>query len=157
MTDFPEMTIATDTVDAEMVNRPRRWDIAFIRKFMFTFGLVSSVFDYLTFGVLLMLLHATPEQFRTGWFMESVVSAAIIVLVIRSRRPFYKSRVGNQLLVATLAVVTAALILPFTPLGRIFGLVTLPTSFLLILALITVLYMFMAEVVKKVFYRRLNL
>ena len=157
MTDFPEMTIATDTVDAEMVNRPRRWDIAFIRKFMFAFGLVSSVFDYLTFGVLLLVLHATPEQFRTGWFMESVVSAAIIVLVIRSRRPFYKSRVGIQLLVATLAVVTAALILPFTPLGRIFGLVTLPTSFLLILGLIMILYIFTAEVVKKAFYRRLNL
>ncbi len=156
MTDFPEMTIATDTVDVEMVNRPRRWDIAFIRKFMFTFGLVSSVFDYLTFGVLLLLLHATPEQFRTGWFMESVVSAAIIVLVIRSRRPFYKSRPGNQLLVATIAVVMAALILPFTPLGRIFGLVSLPLSFLLILALITILYIFMAEVVKKVFYRRMN-
>ena len=123
------MTIATDQVDAEMVNRPRRWDIAFIRKFMFTFGLVSSVFDYLTFGVLLLILHATPEQFRTGWFMESVVSAAIIVLVIRSRRPFYKSRPGNQLLVATLAVVMAALILPFTPLGRIFGFVTLPAVF----------------------------
>jgi Mg2+-importing ATPase len=157
MTDFPEMTIATDTVDAELVNRPRRWDIAFIRKFMFTFGLVSSVFDYLTFGVLLMLLHATPEQFRTGWFMESVVSAAIIVLVIRSRRPFYKSRVGIQLLVATLAVVTAVLILPFTPLGRIFGLVPLPASFLLILGLIMILYIFMAEWVKKAFYRRLDL
>jgi Mg2+-importing ATPase len=157
MTDFPEMTIATDTVDAEMVNRPRRWDIAFIRKFMFTFGLVSSIFDYLTFGVLLMLLDATPEQFRTGWFMESVVSAAIIVLVIRSRRPFYKSRVGIQLLVATLAVVTATLILPFTPLGRIFGFVTLPASFLLILGLIMILYIFTAEWVKKAFYRRLNL
>jgi Mg2+-importing ATPase len=156
MTDFPEMTIATDQVDVEMVNRPRRWDIAFIRKFMFAFGLVSSVFDYLTFGVLLLLLHATPEQFRTGWFMESVVSAAIIVLVIRSRRPFYKSRPGNQLLVATLAVVMAALILPFTPLGRIFGFVTLPTSFLLILGLIMILYIFTSEVVKKVFYRRLN-
>jgi Mg2+-importing ATPase len=156
MTDFPEMTIATDAVDAEMVNRPRRWDIAFIRKFMFTFGLVSSVFDYLTFGVLLMVLHATPEQFRTGWFMESVVSAAVIVLVIRSRRPFYKSRVGIQLLVATLAVVTAALILPFTPLGRIFGFVTLPASFLLILGLIMILYIFTAEVVKKTFYRRLD-
>ncbi len=156
MTDFPEMTIATDQVDVEMVNRPRRWDIAFIRKFMFTFGLVSSVFDYLTFGVLLLLLHATPEQFRTGWFMESVVSAAIIVLVIRSRRPFYKSRPGNQLLVATLAVVMAALILPFTPLGRIFGFVTLPTSFLLILGLIMILYIFTSEVVKKAFYRRLN-
>jgi Mg2+-importing ATPase len=154
MTDFPEMTIATDTVDAEMVNRPRRWDIAFIRKFMFTFGLVSSIFDYLTFGVLLLVLHATPEQFRTGWFMESVVSAAIIVLVIRSRRPFYKSRVGIQLLVATLAVVTATLILPFTPLGRMFGFVPLPASFLLILGLIMILYIFTAEVVKKVFYRR---
>jgi magnesium-transporting ATPase (P-type) len=114
-------------------------------------------FDYLTFGVLLLVLHATPEQFRTGWFMESVASAAIIVLVIRSRRPFYKSRPGNQLLVATLAVVTAALILPFTPLGRIFGLVSLPLSFLLILALIMILYIFMAEVVKKAFYQRLNL
>jgi Mg2+-importing ATPase len=157
MTDFPEMTIATDQVDGEMVNRPRRWDIAFIRKFMFAFGLVSSVFDYLTFGVLLLLLHATPEQFRTGWFMESVASAAIIVLVIRSRRPFYKSRPGNQLLVATLAVAMTALILPFTSPGRIFGLVTLPTSFLLILGLIMILYIFMAEVVKKVFYRRLHL
>jgi Mg2+-importing ATPase len=157
MTDFPEMTIATDTVDAEMVNRPRRWDIAFIRKFMFTFGLVSSVFDYLTFGVLLMLLHATPDQFRTGWFMESVMSAAIIVLVIRSRRPFYKSRAGIQLLVATLAVVTATLALPFTPIGGIFGFVTLPASFLLILGLIMILYIFTAEMVKKAFYKRLNL
>jgi P-type Mg2+ transporter len=156
MTDFPEMTIATDHVDAEMVNRPRRWDLAFIRKFMFTFGLVSSLFDYLTFGVLLMLLDATPEQFRTGWFMESVVSAAIIVLVIRSRRPFYRSQVGIQLLVATLAVVTAALILPVTPLGRILGFVTLPTSFLLILSMIMILYIFTAEVVKKMFYRRLH-
>ncbi|MBI4632915.1 MAG: magnesium-translocating P-type ATPase [Deltaproteobacteria bacterium] len=156
MTDFPEMTIATDQVDVEMVNRPRRWDIVFIQKFMFAFGLVSSVFDYLTFGVLLLLLHATPEQFRTGWFMESVASAAIIVLVIRSRRPFYKSRPGNQLLVATLAVVMATLILPFTPLGGIFGLVPLPLSFLLILALIMILYIFMVEVVKKAFYRRIN-
>jgi Mg2+-importing ATPase len=140
-------------VDAEMVNRPRRWDIAFIRKFMFAFGLVSSIFDYLTFGVLLLVLDATPAQFRTGWFMESVVSAAVIVLVIRSRRPFYKSRPGNQLVAATLAVVTAALILPFTPLGRIFGLVALPLSFLLILGLIMILYIFTSEVVKKVFYR----
>ncbi|MDD5169101.1 MAG: magnesium-translocating P-type ATPase [Syntrophales bacterium] len=156
MTDFPAMTIATDRVDVEMVDRPRRWDIAFIRKFMFAFGLVSSVFDYLTFGVLLLFLHATEEQFRTGWFMESVVSAAIIVLVIRSRRPFYKSRPGKQLFVATIAVVTAALIFPYTPMGRIFGLVSLPLSFLLILGLIMILYIFMAEVVKKIFYERMN-
>lgn len=154
MTDFPEMTIATDSVDSEMVDQPRRWDIAFIRKFMFAFGLVSSVFDYLTFGVLLMFLKATPEQFRTGWFMESVVSAAVIVLVIRSQRPFYKSRPGKSLLIATLALAAATLILPFTPLGRLFGLVPLPLSFLLILGLIMILYIVTAEGVKKIFYRR---
>ena len=92
LTDFPEMTIATDSVDSEMVDYPRRWDIKAIRKFMITFGLVSSVFDYLTFGVLLLILQATQDQFRTGWFLESVISASLIVLVIRSRNPFFKSR-----------------------------------------------------------------
>ncbi len=76
MTDFPEMTIATDRVDDEMVDHPRRWNIVAIRKFMFTFGLVSSVFDFITFGALLLILHATQDQFRTGWFLESVNSAA---------------------------------------------------------------------------------
>ena len=92
LTDFPEMTIATDKVDSEMVDYPRRWDIKAIRKFMITFGLVSSVFDYLTFGALLTILHATQDQFRTGWFLESVISASLIVLVIRSRKPFFKSQ-----------------------------------------------------------------
>jgi len=77
MTDLPEMTIATDSVDTEMVEEPRRWDIRFIRNFMLTFGLVSSLFDYLTFGVLLLLLHATPDRFRTGWFLESVATGVL--------------------------------------------------------------------------------
>ena len=77
LTDFPEMTIATDRVDREMVEQPRRWNIRFIRNFMATFGIVSSIFDYLTFGVLLLVLEATPEQFRTAWFLESVISSAI--------------------------------------------------------------------------------
>ena len=98
LTDFPEMTIATDRVDSEMVDHPRRWDIKAIRKFMITFGLVSSVFDYLTFGALLTILHATQDQFRTGWFLESVISASLIVLVIRSRKPFFKSRPAKYLL-----------------------------------------------------------
>jgi Mg2+-importing ATPase len=84
LTDFPEMTIATDNVDREMVDTPRRWDIKFIRNFMITFGLLSSVFDYITFGVLLLVLHATTSQFRTGWFIESVISASLVVLVVRS-------------------------------------------------------------------------
>jgi len=92
MTDFPEMTIATDSVDEEMVNYPRRWDIKAIRKFMITFGILSSLFDYLTFGALLFMLHASQVQFRTGWFVESVVSASLIVLVIRSRKPFFQEQ-----------------------------------------------------------------
>ncbi|MGP8155128.1 MAG: magnesium-translocating P-type ATPase [Smithella sp.] len=156
MTDFPEMTIAADNVDQELVDRPRRWNITFIRQFMLTFGLVSSVFDYMTFGVLLLMLHATPAQFQTGWFMESVVSAAVIVLVIRSRRPFFKSKPGRYLLMTTLIIAGVTLIFPFTPLGRIFGFVPLPLSFLAIMLGIVALYMVTTEVVKNIFYQKVN-
>ncbi len=154
MTDFPEMTIATDNVDAEMVEQPRRWDIRFIRNFMLTFGLVSSVFDYLTFGVLLLFLHATPQQFRTGWFLESVISASLIVLVIRTRKPFFKSRPGRQLLLATLTIVAATIVLPYTPLRTILGFAPMPLPFLGVLVTILALYIGAAELAKKAFYRR---
>jgi P-type Mg2+ transporter len=156
MTDFPEMTIATDSVDEEMINYPRRWDIKAIRKFMITFGIVSSIFDYLTFTVLLVFLHATQNQFRTGWFLESVISASIIVLVIRSRKPFFRSRPGKYLLVATLSIFAATLVLPFTPLAPIFGFVPLPIFFLPIIGLIVLLYVVTAEMVKKVFYKKVK-
>ena len=156
MTDFPEMTIASDRVDNEMVDHPRRWDIKAIRKFMFTFGIVSSVFDYLTFGVLLFVLHANPKEFRAGWFVESVISAALIVLVIRTRRPFFKSMPGKYLLIATLLIVVMTLILPFTPLGDIFGFSPLPISFLLIVGLITISYILTAEIAKKIFYKKVK-
>jgi Mg2+-importing ATPase len=123
---------------------------------MFTFGLVSSVFDYLTFLVLLFILQATPDQFRTGWFMESVISASIIVLVIRSRRPFFKSRPGRYLSVATIAIVMVTLVVPFTPIGQIFGFVPLPVSFLMMMGLIVMLYIVMAEMVKKIFYQKVT-
>ena len=156
MTDFPEMTIATDSVDSEMVEQPRRWDIKFIRNFMLTFGLVSSVFDYLTFGVLLFILHATTDQFRTGWFMESVISASVIVLVIRSQRSFFKSMPGKYLLIATLLIVAITLIFPFTSLAGLFGFRPLPFSFLLVLGVILVLYIIIAEMMKRVFYKRVR-
>ena len=105
LTDFPEMTIATDSVDRELVEKPRRWNIQFIRNFMLTFGLLSSVFDYLTFGVLLLILQATTDQFRTGWFIESVISASVTVLVIRTRKSFFRSKPGKYLLTATLLIV----------------------------------------------------
>ncbi len=154
MTDFPEMTIATDTVDDEMVARPRRWDIGYIRKFMVTFGLLSSVFDYLTFGLLLLVLHASPVQFRTGWFLESVISASLIVLVIRSRRPFFRSRPGKYLVVATLLVVAATLILPYTPIAGLFAFRPLPPLFLFLLGAIVALYVVATEITKKFFFGR---
>jgi Mg2+-importing ATPase len=156
MTDFPEMTIATDTVDSEMIDYPRRWDIKAIRKFMITFGFVSSVFDYITFGALLIILHATTDQFRTGWFMESVVSASLIVLVIRSRKPFFKNRPGKYLLMATLLIVAATLILPFTPFAGLFTFQPLPISFILMLGMIVALYVITTEIVKKFFYTRVK-
>ncbi len=153
MTDFPEMTISTDRVDSEMIDRPRRWNIRFIRTFMLVFGMLSSVFDYLTFGALLFILHADVHQFRAGWFMESVISASLIVLVVRTRMPFIKSRPGKYLLVATLSIVAAALIIPFTPLGGVFGFSKLPVSFILLMGWIVALYIAMAEVLKRIFYR----
>ena len=154
LTDLPEMTIATDRVDADWIERPRRWDIGFIKRFMLTFGLVSSVFDYLTFGVLLWLLRSDAALFRTGWFVESVVSAATIVLVVRTRGPLLKSRPSCPLWLTTLLVVMATVALPYSALGRLFGFVALPPLFLLCLAVILVLYILSAEMAKRWFYRR---
>jgi Mg2+-importing ATPase len=156
LTDFPEMTIATDNVDNEMVDHPRRWDIKAIRKFMMTFGLISSVFDYLTFGALLLVVHATQDQFRTGWFLESVCSASLIVLIIRSRKPFFRSRPSKYLSVATLSTVALTLILPFTPIGLIFGFSPLPTSFLLLVGIIVAAYIISAEIAKTIFYKKVG-
>jgi P-type Mg2+ transporter len=156
LTDFPEMTIATDRVDPEWIEKPRRWDIRFIRNFMITFGLVSSIFDYLTFALLLWFLKAGPDQFRTGWFMESVISASLIVLVIRSRKFSLKSRPGKPLLAATILVGLATLLFPWTPLGRLFEFRPLPASFLVVMGAILVAYMVTAEMAKKIFYRRMG-
>jgi Mg2+-importing ATPase len=152
LTDLPEMTIAADTVDPELVERPQRWDVGLIRRFMLTFGLVSSVFDYLTFGVLLLALHAGATEFRSGWFVESVVSASVIVLVIRSRRPFYRSRPGRPLLWATAGVGAATIALPFSPLARLLGFGPIPPVFLAALGMILALYVGTAEATKRLFY-----
>ena len=152
LTDFPEMTIATDRVDQELVSKPRRMDIKFIRNFMLVFGLLSSVFDYLTFAVLILLLHADTAQFRTGWFVESVISASMIVLVIRTRQPMLNSKPGKYLLMATGAIVFVTLLLPYTPLAAPLGFQALPIEFLLVLAAVVGLYIISAETVKRLFY-----
>jgi Mg2+-importing ATPase len=156
MTDFPETTIGTDNVDSEMVEQPRRWNVTFIRNFMIVFGILSSVFDYIAFGVLIFVLQSPMDLFRTGWFVESILSASLIVLVIRSRRSFFKSFPGKYLLFATTVIVGTTFILPFTPLGSLFGFVQPPLSVLLLMSIIVVLYIIVGEVVKGIFYKRVR-
>ena len=152
LTDFPEMTIASDNVDTQMVAQPRRWDIKFIRKFMITFGFVSSLFDFMTFG-LLIALDVSAEQFRTAWFLESVVSASLIVFVVRSSNSFFKTRPGDYLIATTLMVVAITLSLPFTPIAPILGFVPLPLSLMGLLLMIVMFYLSIAEIAKHIFYR----
>jgi Mg2+-importing ATPase len=154
MTDMPEMTIATDSVDLDVIAKPGRWDIRFIRAFMLMFGSISSIFDYLTFGLLLFVLHATAEQFRTAWFVESVVSASLVVLVIRTRKPFFQSRPSRPLAVSTIGVAAAALSVPFWPGINVIGFAPLPTYILGCIIGLVAGYIVLAELGKLWFYRR---
>jgi len=154
LSDIPATTIASDNVDPEWVAKPRRWDTVFIRDYMVLFGLVSSVFDFLTFGVLLYLFHASPVEFRTGWFMESLLTELVIALVVRTRRRFYRSRPGKLLLASTLVVTAVTLCIPYLPFDNVFGFVPLPASLMLTMIGLTMAYVLAAEVAKDFFYRR---
>ena len=157
LTDFPAITIANDSVDPETIARPHRWDIAFIRKFMLTFGILSSVFDYLTFGLLLLVLRVSQDAFRTGWFFESVMTELLIMLVIRTQRPFLKSRPGAGLLYTTIGVALLTLALLFVPgLNKLLAFTPLPWSLIVYLIGITLMYVFVNEAVKRIFYRRVR-
>lgn len=154
LTDLQEMTIASDKVDKEVLLKPRRWDLNLIRRFMIVFGPLSAVFDFAMFGVLIFLLHATTDQFRTAWFIESVVSASLVVLIIRSTRPLLKSKPSKYLLIATCLVAAAAMLVPFTSIGTIFGLVLLPFQFYEWICIIVASYIIAAEITKRLFYAR---
>jgi len=142
-------------VDPEQVQGPRRWDIGFIRRFMLTFGLLSSLFDYATFGVLLLVFGASPETFRTGWFVESVLSASLVVLIIRTRRPFWRSTPSIYLRAVTAAVAGLVILIPYLgPIAQAFGFTSLPLLYWPLLIGILAAYAGTAEVVKHYFYRR---
>ncbi len=156
LTDFPEMTIAADRVDDINIQSPQRWDLGFIKRFMITFGLLSSVFDYLTFGVLILVFHVNEKTFQTGWFTESVISATLIVLVVRTRLPFFKSLPGKLLSIATVAILIFTLAIPFTPLARWFGFARLPAVLYVWMLVIVLFYIASAELLKRIFYRKMN-
>jgi Mg2+-importing ATPase len=153
LSDIPAIGIADDAVDPELVERPRRWDMRFIGRFMVEFGLLSSAFDFLTFGALLRVFQAPPEVFRTGWFLESLLTELVVALIVRTRRPLFRSRPGGLLLTSTLLLIPVTFAIPFMPHGDVLGFVPVPPLLLVTLAVITGLYVVSAEVMKRWFYR----
>jgi Mg2+-importing ATPase len=156
LSDLPAMAIATNRLDRELVARPRRWDIKAIQRFMITFGLVSSIFDFMTFGVLAGM-KVDPEIFRGAWFLESLLSEILVLLVIRTQRPFYRSPPGRTLLVATLAVGAIGLCLPYSPVAPVLGFAPLPAAVVLSVALILFAYVLTTEAAKHSYFRAGNL
>ena len=153
--DSSQLAIPTDEVDPEQVAQPTRWDVGFIRRFMLFFGPVSSIFDFITFGVMLWVFHAGPALFRSGWFVESLATQTLVIFAIRTRRiPFFRSRPSLPLALAALTVVTIGAVLPYTGhLARILGFRPLPGSFFLFLILAVLSYLVLIEVGKHWFYR----
>ncbi|MDH5795773.1 MAG: cation transporting ATPase C-terminal domain-containing protein, partial [Candidatus Bathyarchaeota archaeon] len=154
LSDFPAMAIATDNVDNEWVDKPHRWNIGFVRDYMVVFGTVSSMFDYLTFGTLLVVLRASQELFRTGWFVESLMTELLVALVMRTRQLVFRSKPGRYLWISTVLVAVIGVILPYLPFSGVLGFVPLPAPVMLTLLGITVLYVITTEVAKQMFYKR---
>jgi P-type Mg2+ transporter len=155
MYDVSESTIPTDNVDDSYTKTPKKWDIEFIKKFIMVFGPISSLFDFLTFFILLFVFQAGAALFQTAWFVESICTQTLVIFVIRTRVvPFYHSRPSNLLLISTLLIVVIACILPFTIIGSIFGFVELPLSFFAVLALLVIGYIVLVELVKRWFYQK---
>ncbi|BBZ33405.1 magnesium-translocating P-type ATPase [Mycolicibacterium confluentis] len=151
--DTSQLAIPTDRVDDEQLHAPSHWNIGFIRRFMLTFGPISSLFDFLTFGLLLGVLHAGPIEFRTGWFVESLATQTLIIFAVRTRRvPFFRSRSSASLILATAAVIAAGVALTVSPLSGQLGFTPLPWQFFAALAGMTVAYLILVEAAKKAFY-----
>ncbi|ESZ54045.1 magnesium-translocating P-type ATPase [Mesorhizobium sp. C120A] len=152
LSDVPSLAIAGDNVDPDQLHRPRHWDIRFVRRFMISFGLVSSLFDFATFAFLLFVAHATAAAFQTGWFVESLLTELAIVLIVRTHRAFWTSRPSPLLAWLTLAVGVVAIIIPYLPFAAWFGFVPLPLPVLAGLVAITALYVLASEATKRWFF-----
>jgi len=148
------LTLPTDNVDAEYTKWPKKWDIGFVRNFTLFFGPFSSVYDFLTFGIMLFIFGASAPLFQSAWFVESFWTEVLIIFVIRTRRmPFFTSRPGKWLTILTLSAVAFGTVLPFTQLGAVMGFVPLPTRFWILLVLMTTTYLFLVDAGKVFFYK----
>jgi Mg2+-importing ATPase len=151
--DAGQLAIPSDNVDPEVLARPAAWDIGFVRRFMSVFGPISSIFDFLTFFVMLRILHASHDEFRSGWFVESLATQTLVVFLIRTRRvPFLRSRPSVGMMITPVACAVVGAVLPFSPLAGVLGFTTLPISFFLILLGMILAYLVLVEFAKSRFY-----
>jgi Mg2+-importing ATPase len=154
--DLSQTAVPFDRVDPEALAKPVHWDIGRVKRFMWVFGPASSLFDFLTFYVLLRLFDGAEASFQTGWFMESMVTQTLIIFAIRTRKPLFRSAPHPLLLVTAFSIAAIALILPITPVGGWFGLVPLPASFLAFLAVAVLAYFLLVEGLKHLFRTHLR-
>jgi len=156
LSDIPAFGLASDSVDRELIDRPKRWNMRFIGLFMVEFGLLSSLFDFVTFAALLGWFAAPVAVFRTAWFVESLLSAVSVALVVRTRRPFFRSRPGTPLLVTTAFVSAIALAIPFLPSVSVLGFTSLQPHLMTTIIVIVAAYVIICEIAKAHFYRHLT-
>jgi Mg2+-importing ATPase len=147
--DAAQLTIPSDNVDQDFVRKPRRWDIDVIRRFMLFLGPVSSLYDFLTFYVLLRWFHAPAALFQTGWFLESLATQSLVIFVIRTASNPFRSRPSGALVATTLSAVAVGTMLPFLPIGHLVGFTPPPPAFLAFVAAATGTYLAMVELVKR--------
>ena len=152
-TDFPSLQIASDSVDEDWLKSPVKWNMKFIKKFMIVFGITSSLFDYVTFFVLLFIFKADEKLFQTGWMLESVISAMVVMLIVRTASPIFKSKPSSKLIFAIVFVSLILIGIIYSPLNSYLGLVSLPIDALLAMLSISLVYALVAELMKKKFYK----
>jgi Mg2+-importing ATPase len=153
--DVSQLTISTDNVDPDWMRKPRRWNLEFIKKFMYFFGPLSSIFDFITFFALFNLFSASEGLFQTGWFMESLATQILVVHVIRTRQvPFAQSRASKYLVASTFVCVALGWLIPYTAVGAFFKFQPLPLPLVLMIVAIVFGYLALAEFAKRIFYKR---
>jgi len=153
--DMSQIAIPSDDVDAEYTQKERPWNISYIRKFILIIGPISSIFDFLTFGALLWVFHASPSLFHTGWFLESLCTQTLVIHIIRTgKTPFVESKSSQFLAFTSIYIMTLGLIIPFTPLGSYFGFVMPPPLYFVFLIVIAALYLITVQFVKHLFIKK---
>ncbi len=152
-TDFPSLQIASDSVDDDWLKSPVKWDMKFIKKFMIVFGITSSLFDYLTFFIMMIFFKADEKLFQTAWMLESVISAMVVMLIVRTARPVFKSKASKKLIVSIIAVSICLIAIIYSLINSYLGLIALPIKVLIAMLSISLIYASVAEIMKKRFYK----